>query len=164
MNATAALVEAIDTNQTSPDFLFWLAGSLLLTDATVKNLHKYYQLGKTAFARYRVLLMNSSDTKEEFIKKLQATDRNSHRKQSKEKDDCIEKYCKRSLRGGIISQKKVNLLAGLACKIDQQERRATQDDRYMATADSLFRFILDEWIDPLISFNVLIAVYSVGNS
>ena len=165
MNATSALFRALDTNSQpiiSPAVLFLLAGCVS-TDSTVEILRKRYQLSEVAFVRYKALLVNSSEIREEFLTKLQGADWYSRPfSRSARKDDncnnCIEHYCRRCLIRGKISQRQISLLAALACRIDQKERKVTENESYMATANSLFQLILDEWIDPLLSFSVLIAV------
>ena len=167
MNATTALFKAFDTNPqpiVSPSVLFWLAGCVS-TDSTIENLRKRYRLSEVAFVRYKALLVNSRETREDLLAKLQDSRYSSPFYHSAWGDDihdncdyCIEDYCKRCLRQGKISQKQLSLLAGLACRIDQKEREVTRNESYMATANSLFQLILDEWIDPLLSFSVLIVV------
>ena len=157
-----------DTNQCfiSPILLFWLA-DCVPANCTVENLRKRYQLFRAAFVRYKAVLMTSSERREKLLAELQDP---GHSKSWIHGDDIDILDCPYEdstsgispsschLKDGVISLRQVTLLAGLACKIDQEERKASHNEDYMATVNCLFQLILDEWIDPLLSFNVLIMV------
>ena len=143
----------------SPILLFWLV-DCVPTNCTVENLRKRYQLFMAALVRYKALLASSS----EWRKKLLAGLREPGYSWIKS----LYNYGKSLYNNGnsvcgtdasnVISLRQVTLLSGLACKIDQEERKASHNEDYTATVDCLFQLILDEWIDPLLSFSVLIMV------
>ena len=120
--------------------VFWLARNVPSeSDCVIGTLREKYQLVEAAFVDYHNFLQTSSKEQENLLDLLQS-----------------ELLFGRQ---GELAVEDVLFLAELPCKIDQEEKKdLSKTENEMRAATHLFQIVLDNWIDPLFGFAVLVQV------